>query len=87
VDESINFGLITISSDDSAVVFIDGKKIKSVPLLDYKISAGSHNIVIAKDGANKETFQVLVQNGYTYIYVWSFFDKKWLREEKSIISK
>lgn len=87
VDPTIPYALLTISADDSAVVFVDGKKIKAVPLVGHQIGEGTHNIIIAKDELNQAKQTISMEKGYSYIYVWSFFNKEWSRKEKTIISK
>lgn len=87
VDPSIAYGLLTISADDSADVYVDGKKVRTVPLVDYKIPQGKHHVVIAKSINERQKIDLVIENGYSYIYVWSFFNKQWTRKQKIIISK
>lgn len=87
VDPTINYGLLTVSADDSAQVYVDGKKIRGVPLVDYRVSQGKHVIIVAQNLTERQRLEVTIEKGYSYIYVWSFFNNRWTRKEKSIISK
>ena len=86
VDPNINYALLTISADESATVFIDGRRMSKVPLRKFRISQGKHSIVIAKDEITRDRVEIGLQKGYSYLYVWSFSQKKWTRKEKSIIT-
>jgi len=85
VDATVNYALLTISADESATVFIDGRRMSQVPLRKYRISSGKHSIVIAKDEVYRDRVEIELQSGFSYLYVWSFSQKKWSRKEKTII--
>ena len=87
VDSTITYGLLTVSADNSAQVYVDGKKIRGVPLVDYKVAEGKHTIIVAQNLTERQRLEVTIEKGYSYIYVWSFFNNRWTRKEKSIISK
>jgi serine/threonine protein kinase len=80
--QKAKFGRITISADQKAKVFIDGKKMGQAPLYKYQISTGEHRIHIAKDDGQVKKFVVNVKGGDSLIYQWSFADQKWLRSGK-----
>jgi serine/threonine protein kinase len=77
--EPSGVGRITISADQSAKVFIDGKPITQAPLYKYEISAGEHRIHIARENGQIKKFTVNVNGGDSLIYQWSFADGRWLR--------
>ena len=87
VDPTIPYGLLTISADDTAQVYIDGKKIRGVPLVDYRVSEGKHTIIVAQNLTERQRLEVTIEKGYSYIYVWSFFNNRWTRKERNIITK
>ena len=87
IDPTITYGLLTVSADDSAQVYVDGKKIRGVPLVDYRVSQGKHTIIVAQNLTERQKIEVTIEKGYSYIYVWSFFNNRWTRKEKSIIVK
>ncbi len=74
---------ITISADQSAKVFIDGKLVGSAPIIKYQLSAGKHSVQLAPaTGGIKDIkkFTVDVSAGKNVIYQWSFNDDRWLRK-------
>lgn len=77
--EPSGVGRITISADQSAKVFIDGKPITMAPLYKYEISAGEHRIHIARENGQIKKFTVNINGGDSLIYQWSFADSRWLR--------
>ena len=85
MDPTITYGLLTVSADDSAQVYVDGKKIRGVPLVDYRVSQGKHVIIVAQNLTERQRLEVTIEKGYSYIYVWSFFNNRWTRKEKNII--
>ena len=80
--EPSDVGIVTISADKAATVFIDGKKIKSAPLFKYKLSVGSHRIHIATPTGQIKKFSVNIAAGDSLIYQWSFSDSKWIHAGK-----
>ena len=82
LDPKAMFGKITISADQSAKIFIDGKEIGPAPLYKYEISATEHRIHIARENGQIKKFSVNVANGDSLIYQWSFSEARWLRNGK-----
>ena len=64
LDPTITYGLLTVSADDSAQVYVDGKKIRGVPLVDYKISEGKHTIIVAQNLTERQRLEVTIEKGY-----------------------
>ncbi len=74
---------ITISADQSAKVFVDGKLLGNAPLINRQVSPGKHSIQLAPaSGGIKDIkkFTIDVPAGKTLIYQWSFNDDRWLRK-------
>lgn len=74
---------ITISADQSAKVFVDGKLLGNAPLINRQVSPGKHSIQLAPVSGGIQDikkFTIDVPAGKTLIYQWSFNDDRWLRK-------
>ena len=74
---------ITISADQSAKVFVDGKLLGMAPIIKRQISSGKHSVQLAPvSGGIKDIkkFTIDVTPGKSLIYQWSFSDERWLRK-------
>lgn len=79
--EEVGVGKLTISADTSAKVFIDGQFVRAAPLYRHNLSAGNHRVHLAHADGRVKRFNVTIQGGQESIYVWSFFDDRWLRKQ------
>ena len=50
-----------------------------------KMEHGKHTIIVAQNLTERQKIEVDIKKGYSYIYVWSFFNNRWTRKEKNII--
>lgn len=76
--EIIAAGYITISSDEDAHVFINGIKIRKVPLFKHKLTEGSHRVHLGSVNGKIKTFTIEVEAQKNYTYKWSFAEEQWL---------
>lgn len=76
-------GFITISADSNAMVFIDGKFVRNVPLFRHKLTYGKHRVhLVHKDGRAKK-FGVDIRSGTDHAYNWSFKANRWATKNKT----
>ena len=52
----VSFGYITISADEDAQVFINGKKIRKVPLFKFKSTVGLHRVHLVSSNGKLKKF-------------------------------
>jgi serine/threonine protein kinase len=80
-DTVSTLGMMTVSSDTTAKVFIDGKFIRNAPLYRYSLKTGSHQVHLAHSDGRVKRFEVTVQENQESIFLWSFYENRWLRQQ------
>ncbi|MEC7986669.1 MAG: serine/threonine-protein kinase [Myxococcota bacterium] len=75
--KALGYGQVTISADVTSRVYIDGKFVRSAPLVKHKLPLGKHRFTIANENGDRKNFSFTVQDGYFYLYQWSFYDNSW----------
>lgn len=78
-----NKGSITISADESATVFIAGKKLDTFPVIKYQLAPGEYRIHLANKDGKVKVFTLNMHAGEDLLYQWSFAENRWLREGSS----
>ena len=58
-----------------AKIFIDGKFIRQSPLIRHKMNYGKHRFHLAAPDGRVKMFQIEIESGKEYVYIWSFGDK------------
>ena len=61
-------GYLSLDSQQSAAIEIDGKRVGSTPLLKMKLSVGRHVVRAQRDNGDSQRFEVTITSGVTLEY-------------------
>jgi len=70
------YKLTLTSIPAGAVVFVDGKKVGTTPMIDYPLSAGTHSVKMSSDGIDGET-SIKVGRRSATRHIWRTGDNSW----------
>ncbi len=73
-------GFLSIGSEPTAEVLVDGSFVRETPMLRYEIAAGTHTVRLIATGYEAKTFKVTVSAGSESRKIWNFETAVWVDE-------
>jgi len=73
-------GFLSVGSEPSAQVLVDGTFVRETPMLRYELPAGGHTVKLIAPGFEAKTFKVTVNGGAEARKIWNFETAAWVDE-------
>ncbi len=73
-------GFLSVGSEPSAQVLVDGTFVRETPMLRHELPAGPHTVKLIAPGYEAKTFKVTVNGGAEARKIWNFETADWVDE-------
>ena len=73
-------GFLSLGSEPSAEILINGAFVKRTPMIRHELPAGSYTVKLIAEGAEPKSFKVTVSAGTESRKIWNFEEAAWVDE-------